>query len=386
MNQKRITSEIYRLIEQEAERQKDDINLIASENYTSDEVLHAMGSILTNKYAEGYPSKRYYAGCEYIDQIELLAVKAAKQLFGADHVNVQPHSGTQANMAVYLAMLSPGDTILSMSLDSGGHLSHGYSKNFSGTFFKTASYGVDKETECLDYDTIMRRAQQSKPRLIIAGASSYSRSIDFERFAEIARSVGAYLLVDMAHIAGLVATGLHQSPITHADFVTTTTQKTLCGPRGGMILCKQEYADRIDKAVMPGIQGGPFMHVIAAKAIACEQAASPEFMAYQKQVVRNAKAMACQFQSFGYRVVSGGTDTHQFTLDMRSVGLTGKEAEQSLQAVGITVNRNLIPLDTQKPWVTSGIRIGTAALTTKGFKEAQVQELVRTMDKVLKIT
>lgn len=369
------------LIASELNRQNQEINLIASENYVSPAVLQATGSVLTNKYAEGYPSKRYYAGCTVVDEIEVVALEQCKKLFNAEHANVQPHSGTQANMAVYFSCLQPGDTILGMSLHAGGHLSHGYPVSFSGKLFKSVTYGVDKKTELINYDEVAQQAQLHQPKLIIAGASSYSRTIDFKKFAEIANNVGALLMVDMAHIAGLVATGLHPSPVEHADFVTSTTHKTLRGPRGGFVLCKKEYAGHLDKSIMPGLQGGPLMHVIAAKAVAFAEAQQPSFKLYQQQVIKNAQVMVQEFKERGYKIVSDGTDTHQFTLDLRPLGLTGKEAEDKLQSVGITVNRNCIPFDLQKPWIASGVRLGTPAITTRGMQEEEVKEIVDLIDK-----
>jgi len=376
--------EIFDLIEQEKNRQKNTINLIASENYTDEEILYATGSVLTNKYAEGYPGKRYYAGCKFIDKVEQLAIDRCKKLFEAEHVNVQPHSGSQANMAVYFAILKPGDTILGMGLREGGHLTHGHAVNFSGKLFNHVHYGVHKQTELLDFDEINELAQKHKPKLIIAGASAYSRTIDFQKFSEIAKSVNAYLLADIAHIAGMIATKIHPSPLPYADFVTTTTHKTLRGPRGGIIMCKKEFAEKIDKAVMPGIQGGPLMHVIAAKAVAFHHALQPTFVAYQKQVVANAKTLAQELKKLGYKIVSDTTDNHLFIVDLTSKNITGLQAERALEQAGITVSRSCIPFDTAKPWITSGIRLGTPAVTTRGMKENDMIEIAAKIDVVLK--
>lgn len=375
--------EIFSLINQETERQEQQISLIASENYVSQAVLQATSSVLTNKYAEGYPGKRYYAGCGIVDEVEQLAINRCKKLFNVDHANVQPHAGSQANMAVYFAALKPGDTIMGMSLGEGGHLTHGHAVNFSGVCYKPVFYGVDKETEQLDYDEIERLAHEHKPKLIIAGASAYSRTIDFERFAQIAKSVNAFLLADIAHIAGLVATNLHPSPVNAADFITSTTHKTLRGPRGGLIMSKQEHAERIDRAIIPGSQGGPFMHIIAAKAVAFEEAAQPDFKEYQAQILANAKAMAQAFTQLDYRIVSGGTDNHLFILDLRNKNITGRAAELALEKAGICISRSCIPGDPQKPWITSGIRIGTPAITSRAMKEKQAQEIVGFVDEVL---
>lgn len=371
------------LLTQELKRQQNSINLIASENYTDSAVLQATGSVLTNKYAEGYPSKRYYAGCEYVDQLEQLAIERVKELFGAEHANVQPHSGSQANMAVFHAALQPGDLIMGMSLAEGGHLTHGYAMNFSGRYYVSKQYTVDIKTEQLDYDAIEQLAIEHKPKMIIAGASAYSRAIDFERISKIAKKVNALFMADIAHIAGLVAAGIHPSPFPHADFVTSTTHKTLRGPRGGLIMCKKEFAAALDRAIMPGIQGGPFMHVIAAKAVAFGQALKPEFKEYQKQVVANAKTMAAEFLKRGYRIVSGGTDNHLFIVDLRNKHISGKDAEAALEKAGITVSRSCIPFDTAKPTITSGIRIGSPAITTRGFKEAEAREVVHLIDRVI---
>lgn len=377
--------EIYEVIQNEFNRQNNNIELIASENFVSEAVMEAQGSVLTNKYAEGYPNRRYYGGCEYVDVSETLAIERAKQLFGAEHANVQPHSGSQANMAVYLVALEHGDTVLGMNLSHGGHLTHGSPVNFSGQFYNFVEYGVDKVNEQIDYDEVLRVAKESKPKLIVAGASAYSRTIDFKRFKEIADEVGAKLMVDMAHIAGLVAVGLHQNPVEYADFVTTTTHKTLRGPRGGMILCKEEYKKQIDKKIFPGIQGGPLEHVIAGKAVAFGEALQDDFKTYQQQVVNNAKTLADTLTKEGYRVVSGGTDNHLVSLDVKgSVGITGKVAEETLDAVGITCNKNTIPFDQEKPFVTSGVRLGTPAATTRGFDEAAFEEVAKIISLVLR--
>ena len=361
----------------ELARQRRNIELIASENFVSEAVMAAMGSPLTNKYAEGYPGKRYYGGCQYVDVAEQLAIDRAKQLFGAEHANVQPHSGAQANMAVYFALAKPGDTILGMNLAHGGHLTHGSPVNMSGAYFNIVPYGVDEKTQTIDYDELERLAMEHRPKIIIAGASAYPRIIDFARMGEIAKRAGAYLVVDMAHIAGLVAAGLHPSPVPYVDVVTTTTHKTLRGPRGGLILCKEEYAKMIDKAVFPGTQGGPLMHVIAAKGVALGEALKPAFKTYQQNIVKNAKALADELIKCGFDLVSGGTDNHLMLVDLRSVNLTGKEMEHRLDEVYITVNKNAIPFDPQKPFVTSGIRIGTPAATTRGFDEADFREIAK---------
>lgn len=372
---KKADPEIFEAIEKEKERQQNNIELIASENFVSEAVMEAMGSVLTNKYAEGYPGKRYYGGCEFVDVAEDLARDRVKELFGAEHANVQPHSGAQANMAVYSALLEPGDTVLGMNLSHGGHLTHGSPVNFSGKLYNFEAYGVEKETEQINYDVVLQKAKEVKPKLIVAGASAYSRTIDFAKFREIADEVGAYLMVDMAHIAGLVAAGLHPNPVPYADVVTTTTHKTLRGPRGGVILCKAEYAKKIDSAVFPGMQGGPLMHVIAAKAVAFKEALSDEFKEYAKQVVKNAAVLAEELTNAGVRVVSGGTDNHLLLLDMKPLGLTGRDAEKVLDDILITTNKNTIPFDTESPAVTSGIRVGTAAVTTRGFKEPEIREV-----------
>src|SRR5690606_20510403 len=371
-------------IELEKGRQNNKIELIASENFVSEAVLEAQGSVLTNKYAEGLPDRRYYGGCEYVDIAEKLAIQRAKELFGADHANVQPHSGAQANQAVFYAALNPGDTVMGMSLPHGGHLTHGSPVNLSGKWFKVVSYEVDPVTERIDYDALRALAKEHRPKLIIAGASAYPRIIDFQAFREICDEVGALLMVDMAHIAGLVAAGLHPNPVPFAEFVTTTTHKTLRGPRGGMILCKEEYAKAVDKAVFPGIQGGPLMPVIAAKAVALKEALSPAFKEYQRQVVANAKVLAETLMERGYRIDSGGTDNHLLIVDVKRAGLTGRDAERALDEVGITVNKNTIPFDTESPFVTSGIRIGTPAVTTRGMKEDAMREIAALIDETLK--
>ncbi|MEB6046372.1 serine hydroxymethyltransferase [Staphylococcus pseudoxylosus] len=377
--------EIYEVIQNEFNRQNNNIELIASENFVSEAVMEAQGSVLTNKYAEGYPNRRYYGGCEFVDVSEALAIDRAKKLFGAEHVNVQPHSGSQANMAVYLVALEHGDTVLGMNLSHGGHLTHGAPVNFSGQFYNFVEYGVDEENEQIDYDEVLRVAKEHQPKLIVAGASAYSRTIDFKRFKEIADEVGAKLMVDMAHIAGLVAVGLHPNPVEHADFVTTTTHKTLRGPRGGMILCKEEYKKQIDKTIFPGIQGGPLEHVIAAKAVAFGEALQDDFKTYQQQVINNAKTLANTLTDEGFRVVSGGTDNHLVSVDVKgSVGITGKVAEETLDAIGITCNKNTIPFDQEKPFVTSGVRLGTPAATTRGFDEAAFEEVAKIISLVLK--
>ncbi|HDZ8795284.1 TPA: serine hydroxymethyltransferase [Staphylococcus aureus] len=376
---------IAEAIEREFQRQNSNIELIASENFVSEAVMEAQGSVLTNKYAEGYPGRRYYGGCEFVDVTESIAIDRAKALFGAEHVNVQPHSGSQANMAVYLVALEMGDTVLGMNLSHGGHLTHGASVNFSGKFYNFVEYGVDKDTERINYDEVRKLALEHKPKLIVAGASAYSRTIDFKKFKEIADEVNAKLMVDMAHIAGLVAAGLHPNPVEYADFVTTTTHKTLRGPRGGMILCKEEYKKDIDKTIFPGIQGGPLEHVIAAKAVAFGEALENNFKTYQQQVVKNAKVLAEALINEGFRIVSGGTDNHLVAVDVKgSIGLTGKEAEESLDSVGITCNKNTIPFDQEKPFVTSGIRLGTPAATTRGFDEKAFEEVAKIISLALK--
>ena len=376
INLKTVDPEIQKAIDQELSRQREKLEMIASENIVSTAVMQAQGSILTNKYAEGYPGKRYYGGCEYVDIVEQLAIDRAKKLFGAEYANVQPHSGAQANTAVYFALLEPGDTILGMNLTDGGHLTHGSPVNISGKYFKIIPYGVDKETERIDYDELERLAKEHQPKLIVGGASAYSRVIDFERMAQIAKSVGAYFMVDMAHIAGLVAAGLHPSPVPYADVVTTTTHKTLRGPRGGLILCRDaEFGKQFNKAIFPGIQGGPLMHVVAAKAVAFKEALSDEFKVYQQQVLDNAKALADELVKKGFRIVSGGTDNHLMLVDLRSKNITGKEAQFLLDEIGITANRNTIPFEPLSPFVTSGIRLGTPALTTRGLKEEDIHEV-----------
>ena len=371
-NLKKSDEQMYHLLLAELKRQEFGIELIASESFASSAVMEAQGSWLTNKYAEGLPGKRYYGGCEFVDDVERLAISRAKELFNADHANVQPHSGAQANMAVFLALLEPGDTIMGMDLSHGGHLTHGSPVNVSGKYFNVVSYGVDKEKERINYEDLERVAIENKPKLIIAGASAYSRIIDFERISETAKKIGAYLLVDMAHIAGLVATGLHPSPIPFADVVTTTTHKTLRGPRGGLILCKEEFAKKIDKSVFPGSQGGPLMHVIAAKAVAFKEALDPSFKLYQEQVIANAKVISQNLTDSGLRVVSGGTNNHLIMVDLSSIPMTGKDAEAHLGEVGITVNKNTIPFESLSPFVTSGIRIGTPSVTTRGMKEIEM--------------
>ncbi|HHX95509.1 MAG TPA: serine hydroxymethyltransferase [Clostridia bacterium] len=380
---KREDPEVAEAIELELNRQRTHLELIASENFVSEAVLEAAGSVLTNKYAEGYPGKRYYGGCEFVDIAEDLARERARAIFGADHANVQPHSGAQANTAVYFAVLEPGDLIMGMDLAHGGHLTHGSPVSISGKYFKVVFYGVNRDTQTIDYDEVRAVARKHKPKLIVAGASAYPRVIDFAAFAEIAGEVGAYLMVDMAHIAGLVAAGLHPSPVPHADFVTTTTHKTLRGPRGGMILCKEEHAKAVDKAVFPGIQGGPLMHIIAAKAVAFKEAQQPEFASYQRQIVSNASALAEALLERGFHLVSGGTDTHLMLVDLRSKNITGKEAEALLDAAGITANKNAIPFDPEKPFISSGIRLGTPAVTTRGMREGEMVKIAEAVDLVL---
>lgn len=374
---------IKAVIDQELMRQRDKLEMIASENIVSQAVMEAQGSVLTNKYAEGYPGKRYYGGCEHVDVVETLAIERAKRLFGAEHANVQPHSGSQANFAVYFAMLKPGDTIVGMNLSHGGHLTHGSPVNVSGTYFNVVPYGVNADTQQIDYDEFRNIVLEAKPKLIIAGGSAYSRQIDFKKMADVAHEVGAIFMVDMAHFAGLVAAGLHPNPVEYADIVTTTTHKTLRGPRGGMILCKEEYAKAIDKAVFPGIQGGPLMHVIAAKAVALGEALQPEFKVYAEQVIKNAKVLAAELMDKGLTIVSGGTDTHVMLVDVRNTGLTGKEAEHLLDEIGITANKNTIPFDPASPFVTSGVRLGTPALTTRGLKEDDMKEIADIIATVL---
>ena len=374
---------IYAAIQEELGRQRNKIELIASENFVTPAVMEAMGTVLTNKYAEGYPGHRYYGGCEYVDKVETLAIERAKELFGAEHANVQAHSGANANTAVYFAFLKPGDTIMGMNLSHGGHLTHGSPVNISGTYFNIVPYGVNPETETIDYAELERLAEEYKPKIIVGGASAYPRIIDFERMAEIAHKVGALLMIDMAHVAGLVAAGLHPSPVPYADIVTTTTHKTLRGPRGGLILCKEKYAKAIDKAIFPGTQGGPLMHVIAAKAVALHEALQPEFKVYQKAILDNCKALAEGLLSEGFRLVSNGTDNHLLLVDVRGQGLTGKEAEHLLDEAGLTCNKNTIPFDPASPFVTSGIRLGTAAVTSRGFKQEDLKEVAAIIGLVL---
>ena len=380
---KEIDMEIYNVIYGETKRQANGLELIASENFVSEAVMEAAGSVMTNKYSEGYPGKRYYGGCEFMDIAENLARDRAKELFDCEHVNVQPHSGSQANMAVYFSVLKPGDTLLGMNLSHGGHLTHGHPINFSGKFFNVVSYGVSKETEVIDYDELKKIAIGAKPKMIVAGASAYPRELDFKKFREVADEVGAYLMVDIAHIAGLIVAGIHPSPIPHADFVTTTTHKTLRGPRGGMIMCKKKYAKDLDREVMPGIQGGPLMHVIAAKAVAFKEAMEPSFKEYQHQIVKNAKALADAMANLGYHVVSGGTDTHLMLISLIEKNITGKVVEEALEKAGITVNKNTVPFDPQRPFITSGIRMGTPALTTRGMKEPEMENIATLIDKVI---
>ena len=378
-----VDPEVFEAIRNESERLESNLELIASENVVSEAVLEAQGSLMTNKYAEGYPGRRYYGGCEYVDVVERLAVERARALFGAEHVNVQPHSGSQANMAVYFAVLEPGDTYLGMDLSHGGHLSMGSPVNFSGRLYGVVSYGVSAETETLDYDALADLAREHRPRLIVAGASAYPRILDYERFRAIADEVGALLMVDMAHIAGLVAAGCHPSPVPHADYVTTTTHKTLRGPRGGMILCREEHAKALDSRVFPGMQGGPLMHVVAAKAVALKEAATEEFAAYQRQIVANAKALADALTARGFRLVSGGTDNHVMLLDLRDSETTGKLAQETLERAGITANRNTVPFDRRSPFVTSGVRIGTPAVTTRGMKEPEMRVIAELIQRAL---
>ncbi|MBS6600942.1 MAG: serine hydroxymethyltransferase [Clostridium sp.] len=383
-NVKKEDKDIYNLIEKELKRQQDGIELIASENIVSEAVMEAMGSYLTNKYAEGYPGKRYYGGCHVVDEIEQIAIDRAKELFGAEYANVQPHSGSQANMAVYFSVLEPGDTVLGMDLSHGGHLTHGSPVNFSGRLFNFVSYGVDKETEMIDYENVRKIALENKPKLIVAGASAYSRIIDFAKLREIADEVGALLMVDMAHIAGLVAAGVHPSPVPYCDFVTSTTHKTLRGPRGGLILCKEKYGKLIDKNIFPGMQGGPLMHVIAAKAVCFKEALDPSFKEYGAQVVKNCKRLAEELIKRDFKIVSGGTDNHVFLVDLHNKEVTGKETENLLDRVGITLNKNTVPNETRSPFVTSGVRIGTAAVTTRGFKEEDMVVIAEIIDEAIK--
>ncbi|MCG2675695.1 serine hydroxymethyltransferase [bacterium] len=381
---KDVDPEIYKAIEDEKRREKECLELIASENFVSDAVMEAQKSVMTNKYAEGYPGKRYYGGCQFVDVAESLAIERAKKLFGCEHVNVQPHSGTQANMAVYFACLNIGDTMLSMKLSHGGHLSHGSPVSFSGKYFNIIFYGVDKETETIDYDQVLKIARDCKPKLIICGASAYPRIIDFKKFREIADEVGAYLLADIAHIAGLVAAKLHPDPLPYGDFVTTTTHKTLRGPRSGMIMCKEKHAKMIDKMVFPGIQGGPFMHTIAAKAVCFAQALKSDFKEYQKQIIKNAQALAAELKKEGLRLVSGGTDNHLMLIDLTDKNITGKEAEEVLGKAGIVVNKNTIPFEKRSPFITSGLRIGTPAVTTRGMKEEEMKRIAKWIGEILK--
>ncbi len=375
--------EVYEAIRREGRRQREKILLIASENFASAAVLAAQGSVMTNKYAEGYAGRRYYGGCQYMDVVESLAIERAKQIFGAEHVNVQPHSGSQANMAVYFSVLKPGDSILGMDLAHGGHLTHGSRVSFSGILYRAFFYGVDRATERIDHEAVRKIAEECRPRMIVVGASAYPRILDFPKFQDIAKAVGAYLMVDIAHIAGLIAAGLHPSPVPYADFVTTTTHKTLRGPRGGMVMCKAEHAKAIDKAIFPGLQGGPLMHVIAAKAVALKEALAPGFKKYQKQVLANANALATGLQKRGFRIVSGGTDTHLMLVDVTSKGITGKEAEAALDEAGITVNKNAIPYDDKPPAVASGIRLGTPIVSTRGMREKEMDEIADAIDRVL---
>jgi len=383
-NLKKTDREIYNAILLETKRENDNIELIASENFVSEAVLEAQGSVLTNKYAEGYPRARWYNGCHNVDTVEDIAIARAKEIFGAEHVNVQPHSGTQANMAVYLAMLNPHDTVLAMDLSCGGHLSHGSPHNFSGKLYNIVPYGVNRKTEMLDYDEISELAKEHKPKMILVGASAYPRAIDFKAFRKIADSVGAFLLVDIAHIAGLVAAGLHTNPVKYAEFVTSTTHKTMRGPRGGFIMCRKEFAKKLDMEVFPGMQGGPLMHVIAAKAVCFKEALSPEFKSYQRQILKNSRAFSDEMKKLGFRIVSGGTDTHLFLVDLTAKNITGKEAATVLDRTGITVNKNLIPFDTKSPFVASGIRIGSPAVTTRGMKEREMKEIAHIINEVLK--
>ncbi|MCY8231330.1 serine hydroxymethyltransferase [Priestia endophytica] len=375
---------IYNAIQDELSRQRSKIELIASENFVSEAVMEAQGSVLTNKYAEGYPGRRYYGGCEHVDVVEDIARDRVKELFGAEHANVQPHSGAQANMGVYFTILEQGDTVLGMNLSHGGHLTHGSPVNFSGVQYNFVEYGVDEKTHLIDYNDVRQKAVEHKPKLIVAGASAYPREIDFARFREIADEVGAYLMVDMAHIAGLVAAGLHPNPVPYADFVTSTTHKTLRGPRGGLILCKEEFAKKIDKAIFPGLQGGPLMHVISAKAVAFGEALEEDFKTYAQQIINNAKAFASALKEEGFSIVSDGTDNHLILINVKEMGLTGKVAEEALDSVGITTNKNAIPYDTESPFVTSGIRIGTAAVTSRGFGEEDMKEIASIMSLTLK--
>lgn len=380
----KIDPEINQAIKSETRRQAQNIELIASENFVSEAVLEAQGCTMTNKYAEGYPGNRYYGGCEFVDIAENLAIERCKKLFGADHVNVQPHSGTQANMAVYFAVAQPGDTVLGMNLSHGGHLSHGSPANFSGKFYKIVAYGVDRDTETIDFAEVEKIAKEHKPKMIIVGASAYPRTLDFQKFRKIADEVGAVIMADIAHIAGLVATGLHPTPVPICEYVTSTTHKTLRGPRGGLIMCKEAYAKTLNSRVFPGSQGGPLMHIIAAKAVAFKEALKPEFKEYQKQIIKNAQAMADELKNQGFRLVSGGTDNHLMLVDLTAAGVTGKEAQETLDRAGITVNKNGIPFDTKGPQITSGIRIGTPAVTTRGMKENEMREIASCIAEVIK--
>ncbi|MGH7257601.1 MAG: serine hydroxymethyltransferase [Nitrospiraceae bacterium] len=380
---KRTDPDVFEAIRAEEQRQKEKLLLIASENFASPAVLAAQGCLMTNKYAEGYPGKRYYGGCQHVDAVEELAIQRAKQIFGADHVNVQPHSGSQANMAAYLAVLKPGDTILGMDLAQGGHLTHGSRVNFSGIIFRAFSYGVDRQTGLIDYAAVQRIAEECRPRILVVGASAYARTLDFPKFQQIAQSVGAYLMVDIAHIAGLIAAGLHPNPVPYADFVTTTTHKTLRGPRGGIVMCKAEHAKAVDKIIFPGLQGGPLMHVIAAKAVALKEALSPGFKRYQQQVLANARALAEGLIAKGYHIVSGGTDTHLMLVNLTNKGVTGKEADTALDSAGIIVNKNAVPYDEKPPAVASGIRIGSPIVSTRGMREHDMREIVTLIDRVL---
>lgn len=383
MSLKDVDPDIYKAIKDELNRQRNNLELIASENIVSEAVLEAQGSVLTNKYAEGYPGRRWYGGCEFVDVAEQLAIDRAKQLFGAEHANVQPHSGSQANNAVYNVAVDPGDTVLGLDLACGGHLTHGHKMNFSGKTYNFVTYKVSPQTETIDMHEVAALAKEHKPKMIVAGASAYSRTIDFKKFREVCDSIGAVLFVDMAHIAGLVAAGLHPNPVPYAEFVTTTTHKTLRGPRGGMILCRNEFAKKIDSNIFPGIQGGPLMHVIAAKAVAFKEALSPEFKAYQSQIIKNSKALSAALSKTGFRIVAGGTDNHLFMVDLRPKKVTGKEASEILDKVNITVNKNLIPFDPESPMVTSGIRIGTPALTTRGMKEKEMEKVAGLIDSAI---
>lgn len=382
-NVKKVDEEVYALMEKELNRQQKGIELIASENFASEAVMEAMGSYLTNKYAEGYPGKRYYGGCYVVDEIEDIARNRAKELFGAEHANVQPHAGSQANMAVYFTILKPGDTVLGMDLSHGGHLTHGSPVNFSGRLFNFVSYGVDKETERINYDEVRKIALECKPKLIVAGASAYARIIDFKKFREIADEVGAYFMVDMAHIAGLVAAGLHPSPVPYADFVTSTTHKTLRGPRGGLIICKEKYAKDLDKNIFPGMQGGPLMHVIAGKAVCFKEALDPSFKKYMTKVVNNCRVLGEELVNRGFKLVSDGTDNHLILVDLNNKDVTGKEVENLLDTIGVTVNKNTVPNETRSPFVTSGIRIGTAAVTTRGFEEEDMKVIAEIIDEAI---